>query len=93
VSAQRCRFVFASLVVAAGWIGFSSSMLCWQACAQASPSEQQLKENALAVLPKFAVATVKRARGNGMSLLQLMPDGIRIENFTLREILRAAFGM
>ncbi len=28
-----------------------------------------------------------------MSLLQLMPDGIRIENFSLQDILRAAFGM
>ncbi len=43
-------------------------------------------------MPQFAVATVRPAKGNGMSLFRLMPDGIRIENFTLQEILRAAFG-
>ena len=80
-------------MITAGSIWFSSSVLPRQAGAQASPSIRQLKEDAPASLPQFAVATIRPARGNGMSLLQSMPDGIRIENFSLQQILRAAFGM
>jgi uncharacterized protein (TIGR03435 family) len=78
-------------------VGLSFSvppMLAGQVISQQYNPDQQVKGDAPSQLPAFAVATVKPAQhGNGMSLLQFLPDGIRIENFSLRQVLRAAFGM
>ena len=65
-----------------------------QANSQPSGSNQPLTEDDPAPLPQFAVATVKPTQHwSGMSLLQFLPDGIRIENVPLQDMLRVAFGI
>lgn len=93
MSIRPLNLIGTTLTVAIGSSLFAPPRLCAQANPKQPTSYQQLKEVVPVSVPEFAVATVKSARGNGMSLLQLMPDGIRIENFSLQDILRAAFGM
>jgi uncharacterized protein (TIGR03435 family) len=93
MSIRPLNLIGTILIVAIGSSLFAPPRLCGQASPKQPTSNQQLKEVVPAPVPEFAVATVKSARGNGMSLLQLTPDGIRIENFSLQDILRAAFGV
>jgi len=92
--ARRENIISAILILGIGYRSVTPGRLCGQAKAQESATEKHLEESAPAPLPQFAVATVKPTRhGNGMSLLQMTPDGIRIENLPLQEMLRVAFGM
>jgi uncharacterized protein (TIGR03435 family) len=94
VFALRLTTIGSIAILVLAFSSFTPSILGGQVISRHSKSDQQPKGEAPAPLPQFAVATVKSARhGNGMSLLQGTPDGIRIENFSLRQILRAAFGM
>lgn len=91
---QRLNAISTIVILVIGFLSFAPTQLHGQAASQLSDSNQQLKEDAPHPLLQFAVATVKPAQHeNGMSLLQALPDGIRIENFSIRQILRAAFGM
>ena len=94
VFALRLTTIDSILILALGFSSFTPPILYGQVISEHPKSDQQQREEASAPSPQFAVATVKPARhGNGMSFLQSLPDGIRIENFPLRLILRAAFGM
>lgn len=77
-------------ILVIGFMFLAPSPLCGQANSQPSDSDQHVP----APLPKSAVSTVRPTQhGSGMSLLQFLPDGIRIENVPLQSILVVAFGM
>jgi uncharacterized protein (TIGR03435 family) len=94
VSALRLAAIDSIVMFALGFSSFTPSILSGQAISDHSKSDQQQKEEVPAPLPTFAVATVKPAQNsNGMSFLRDLPDGIRIENLSVQEILRMAFRM
>jgi uncharacterized protein (TIGR03435 family) len=94
VIALRSRAIDSIAILALGCSSFTPSTLHGQNSPEHSTQDQQLKGEAPAPLLQFAVATVKPTRhGNGMSLLQFTPDGIRIENLPVQDTLRIAFGM
>ncbi len=90
---HRFNSIGSILVVVVGFLSFAPLTLRGQASLQPS-RPNQFNEGRPASLPVFAVATVKPARNaNGMSFLRFTTNGLLIQNFSLQEILREAFGM